>query len=47
MVLFPIIFDKLSFIFNRVDVYDDTTNLCKFQKDWSKNVDLIALKRKN
>ena len=30
---------QIFFIFNRVDIYDDTTNLCKFQKNWIKNVD--------
>ena len=24
------------FIFNRLDVYDDTNNLCKFHKNWIK-----------
>ena len=37
---------KILFFLNRIDVYDDTNILCKFQKNWIKSLDLIALMRK-
>ena len=41
MIPFPM-FDGFFFIFLEVDVHEDTTSLCKLQKNWTENVDLIA-----
>ena len=32
----------IFFISIRIDVYDDTNNLSKFQKNWLNSVDFIA-----
>ena len=36
------VMDRFSSLFNWVNIYDNTNNLCKLQKNWIKSVDFIA-----